>query len=59
VEFFQWLKCLLQARITAAKLWLEQQSEQIVFLYGHSVFWKTFFQAEDYLKNCEYRVIHW
>lgn len=50
---------MLQARITAAKLWLEQQSEQIVFLYGHSVFWKAFFAQEEHLRNCEYRVVHW
>lgn len=49
----------VQERVAAAKRWLEQQRERVVFLYGHSVFWRHFFQQSESMKNCEYRVIHW
>ena len=49
----------LQERIAAAKRWLERQSESVIFMYGHSVFWRTFFAHTDTLRNCEYRLLHW
>ena len=49
----------VQERIAAAKRWLEKQREGVIFLYGHSVFWKTFFSQAESLRNCEYRLMHW
>lgn len=51
--------CGVQERLAAAKRWLERQPEKVVFMYGHSVFWKTFFAHSESLANCEYRIIHW
>ena len=49
----------VQERIAAAKRWLERQPEAVIFLYGHSVFWKAFFAHSEALRNCEYRLVHW
>lgn len=49
----------MQNRIAEAKRWLERQPEKVIFLFGHSVFWKTFFKLPSSLKNCEYKVMHW
>lgn len=49
----------MQERLAAAKRWIERQPEKVVFMYGHSVFWKTFFAHTESLANCEYRIIHW
>jgi hypothetical protein len=49
----------MQERIASAKRWLERQPESVIFMYGHSVFWKTFFAHTETLRNCEYRLLHW
>jgi hypothetical protein len=49
----------MQERIAAAKRWLDRQPESVIFLYGHSVFWRAFFAHSDTLRNCEYRLLHW
>lgn len=53
------LMFVLQERIALAKRWLERQPESVIVLYGHSVFWKTFFAHNESMRNCEYRVLHW
>ena len=49
----------MQERIARAKRWLEKQQESVIFLYGHSVFWKSFFAHAETLRNCEYCLLHW
>eukprot|EP00892_Ulva_mutabilis_P007953 jgi/Ulvmu1/552/UM001_0560.1 len=49
----------IKERIAHAKRWLERQPESVIVLYGHSVFWKSFFSHEESMRNCEYRVLHW